>query len=370
MNILLGLTGSVATTLAPKIIEALRSEFNAEIKVVMTKPAEHFYDAFNLSQELKVSVYTEEDEWTWENRSIYVKGDPVLHIELREWADILVLAPLTLNTMAKMVNGICDNLLTSIYRAWDVNKLVVFAPCANTFMWENLITEKHVKELRYKYNHMYVPPISKLLACGDYGMGALAEIKDIVKAVEDSLQWWFPIRDNSCTGIPVGKHPGAFGAKRKYDRHCGVDLYCEERTNIFAMESGKVVLIEQFTGEKVGTPWWNDTWALKIEGWSGVICYGEIQPTKKLKVGDFVKKGEYLGQVIPVLPKEKLREDITGHRTSMLHVQLYSKGKYHKDHTWKLEEENPPEGVQDPTKKLIQSIGQSIGGKCLPILEM
>lgn len=62
-------------------------------------------------------------------------GDPVLHIELRRWADVLVLAPLSANTMAKVAHGLCDNLLTSVVRAWDYAKPMIVAPAMNTYMW-------------------------------------------------------------------------------------------------------------------------------------------------------------------------------------------------------------------------------------------
>lgn len=60
----------------------------------------------------------DEDEWhVWQN-----KGDPVLHIDLRKWADLLVIAPLSANSLAKMAQGLCDNCLTSVVRAWDFTK--------------------------------------------------------------------------------------------------------------------------------------------------------------------------------------------------------------------------------------------------------
>lgn len=66
-----------------------------------------------------IEVFTDENEWsTWQKR-----GDPVLHIELRKWADMILIAPLSANTMAKIVNGICDNLLTCVMRAWDFTEV-------------------------------------------------------------------------------------------------------------------------------------------------------------------------------------------------------------------------------------------------------
>lgn len=375
MNILLGLTGSVATVLAPKIIAALKNELNANVKVILTDSAEHFY-SWEMHLDVQIPVYTDEDEWIFgepgQERDIYHKGDRVLHIALRDWADIFLIAPLTVNTMAKMVNGVCDNLLTSVYRAWNVRRPVIFAPAANTAMWENPITSEHVEKLQKRKNHIYIDPISKQLACGDFGCGALAEIGTIIECVrktQNKMHWDFPISLRQCPGIPVGNHPGAFGAKRKHDRHCGVDLYCPEGTPVFAVEDGTVVLIEQFTGEAVGTPWWNSTWAVKVEGASGVVCYGEIK-VGLLFVGEEIQKGDHIGNVVAV-PPEKLRKDIPGHSVSMLHLQLYSAGKYHKDHTWENSQEVPPDGVKDPTELLRKAASSGcLSEEIIPLLEM
>lgn len=71
----------------------------------------------------------------------------MLHIELRKWADCFLIAPLSANTMAKIVNGLCDNLLTNVARAWDYKKLMILAPAMNTMMYDNPITGKQIKKL-------------------------------------------------------------------------------------------------------------------------------------------------------------------------------------------------------------------------------
>lgn len=74
---------------------------------------------------------TDKDEWeSWK-----LKGDKVLHIELRKWAHIMLIAPLSANSLAKISNGLCDNLLMSIVRAWDFNKPFIVAPAMNTYMY-------------------------------------------------------------------------------------------------------------------------------------------------------------------------------------------------------------------------------------------
>lgn len=82
------------------------------------------------------------DEWSlWNER-----GDPVLHIELRRWADVFVISPLDANTMGKIANGICDNLLTCVARAWDPKMPLLFAPAMNTMMFDHPLTKEHRKK--------------------------------------------------------------------------------------------------------------------------------------------------------------------------------------------------------------------------------
>ena len=115
-------------------------------------------------------------------------------------------------------------------------------------------------------------------------------------------------------------HPGSFGARRKYDRHTGIDLYCPEGSRVVAVESGTVVTVENFTGPNADdpSPWWLDTQAVLVEGESGVICYGEIETT--LKRGQVVLAGDPIGFVKRVLKEDK------GTSTSMLHFELYRMG--------------------------------------------
>lgn len=150
--------------------------------------------------------------------------------------------------------------------------------------------------------------------------------------------------------IPQGNHPGAFGFKRKYDFHTGVDLYCNDSDPVFAIEDGIVVNIEQFTGLEVGTPWWNSTFAVMIEGVSGVINYGEISKPD-LKIGDTIKEGDLIGNVKQVLKDNKVRSDIPNHSCSMLHVELYKKGIV-QFVDW-IDEK--PSDLLDPTQMLLKS---------------
>lgn len=148
--------------------------------------------------------------------------------------------------------------------------------------------------------------------------------------------------------IPTGEALGAFGVTRKFDIHTGVDLYCTENDEVFAMEKGVIVAIEWFTGPSINMPWWNDTQAVAIMGLSGVINYGEIRANNKLKIGDTVEEGDMLGWVIPVLKQDKGKVP----STSMLHLELYT--EYNGN--WELWEINSPQpnNLLNPTT-LLQS---------------
>lgn len=181
MRILYGVTGGVAAVLTMKIIEALQKAGH-EVQVVTTERSSHFLTSSSLEMaELGVKVWTDADEWP---HAHYEKGARVLHIDLREWADVMLIAPLTANTLAKIANGMADNLLTSIMRAWHLDRPVVIAPAMNTLMWTHPVTEAHLLTLELWYDDLYVvEPVVKKLACGDTGIGALADISQIVAAV-------------------------------------------------------------------------------------------------------------------------------------------------------------------------------------------
>ncbi len=147
--------------------------------------------------------------------------------------------------------------------------------------------------------------------------------------------------------IPLEPHPGAFGVARKFHTHEGIDLYCADGTPVVAMEAGKVVAIEDFTGTAAGSPWWFDTKSVLIEGQSGVVCYGEITPESNLQVGATIEKGQRLGAVKMVLRKDK------GRPRSMLHLELHCPGTTHTS-PW-MHGDPRPATLLDPTDLLIKA---------------
>lgn len=111
-----GCAGSVAAIKVPELCQQLE-KLGYEIKVITTKSAQYFFKQEQLPCSVG-PVAGDEDEWhAWQT-----VGDPVLHIELRRWADVYVIAPLSANTLAKLANGLCDNIVTCVARAWDFNR--------------------------------------------------------------------------------------------------------------------------------------------------------------------------------------------------------------------------------------------------------
>ena len=176
MNILLGVTGSVAATLTPQLVKELSAY--GDTQVVATRSSLYFWKM----TDVPVRIWTETDEWP---NAAYARGQPIPHIDLRTWADILVIAPLSADTLAKLAHGRADNLLTCIVRAWNRKKPIVLAPAMNTMMWEHPATEEHLATLRRWHGDRFaiIPPITKRLACGDEGIGAMAQISVIAQII-------------------------------------------------------------------------------------------------------------------------------------------------------------------------------------------
>jgi phosphopantothenoylcysteine decarboxylase len=228
-NILLGVTGSVAAIRTPMLMRDLRS-IGHNVKIVATHAALYFFDPveFRKEEDLEKALghvapsplppfvfsgnfFTDEAEWPGRNKGrLYQRDDPVLHIELRRWADLLLIAPLDANTLAKLATGLADNCLTCVWRAWDIRRPVILAPAMNTLMWEHPLTARHLRQLAADDHdepvpaftedeelltwinancaHLsIVPPISKRLACGDMGVGAMAAVDEIVRHVQARL---------------------------------------------------------------------------------------------------------------------------------------------------------------------------------------
>lgn len=149
--------------------------------------------------------------------------------------------------------------------------------------------------------------------------------------------------------IPMCLHYGTFLVKRRFDVHTGVDLYAPVGADVYAIEDSDVVSIRAFTGTEAECPHWNETWCVDLEGYSGIFSYGEIKADPNLKVGDQVKKGQIIGQVLQVLKKDK------GKAMSMLHFAIHSHGwKYLVKDQGDPKQEHFFDMQLDPTLLLMQ----------------
>lgn len=207
-HLLLASSGSVATIKLPKILKELSRYSDLSIRIILTKAAENFLAGQSAEQPLLKSLYSvknvdgiyrDDDEWD----KPWVRGGGILHIELRRWADILVIAPLSANSMAKMTVGLADSLLLSVVRAWDTTgeiegsrkKRIVLFPAMNTAMWRHPVTRKQIQVLAKDWaideEHdgwiELLRPVEKTLACGDVGDGAMREWTEVVSVIEQRL---------------------------------------------------------------------------------------------------------------------------------------------------------------------------------------
>lgn len=172
------------------------------------------------------------------------------------------------------------------------------------------------------------------------------------------MTWLWPLHNHDVS-IPVQDHDGAFGKKRRYDIHTGVDLYCDPGQIVVAVEPGVVVGIETFTGPRAQSPWWLETEAVLIEGASGVVLYGEVKP--EVKVGDWVERGWIVGRTLQVRRTDivaRMKRILHGRIVddkpkTMLHFELYDKG-VDRAVSWNHGEEKPA-ALRDPTKALLQA---------------
>ncbi len=169
MNILLGISGSIAAYKAAHLTR-LWVKQGAAVQVLMTEAATHFIAPLTLSTLSKRSVFSDvRSEAGWNN-----------HVELGLWADALVVAPASANTLAKMANGLCDNILTAVYLS--ARCPVFVAPAMDVDMWHHPATQANIRRLQ-SYGVQIIPVGDGELASGLVGEGRLAEPEEIVAFV-------------------------------------------------------------------------------------------------------------------------------------------------------------------------------------------
>jgi phosphopantothenoylcysteine decarboxylase / phosphopantothenate---cysteine ligase len=169
-KILLGITGSIAAYKSAVLVRLLVKQ-GAEVKVIMTTAAIDFVTPLSLSTLSKNDVLADiTDNDTWAN-----------HVMLGRWADIMLIAPLSCNTLAKMANGLCDNLLMAVYLSATCP--VVVAPDMDEDMWHHNSTKENLKKIT-SFNNQIIPVEKGELASGLVGEGRMAEPENIVNWLE------------------------------------------------------------------------------------------------------------------------------------------------------------------------------------------
>lgn len=176
-TILLGVTGSIAAYKAADIANILTKK-GFQVDVILTEGGAKFITPLTLQTLTKRKVYTD----------LFEKTAPsdVRHISLAKRADLCLIAPATANVIGKLANGIADDLLTAVVMALGGGVPVYICPAMNTQMYGNPIVQDNLKRLG-RYGYRFVEPKESLLACGDLGKGALADVEEIVETVLGAL---------------------------------------------------------------------------------------------------------------------------------------------------------------------------------------
>lgn len=183
-KILIGLTGGIAAYKMAEVVSSL-AKAGAQVKVIFTKGAEEFVTPLTFATLSRNPAYTDRDFWQAD------QGRP-LHIQLGEWAELLVIAPLSANTIGKLSHGIADNLLLNVWLASICPVLV--APAMNSNMWQQPVIQTNWQNLLNQPRFYGLSPTAGVLACDAVGIGKMCEPAVILGAIE-SLLWTGGNRD-------------------------------------------------------------------------------------------------------------------------------------------------------------------------------
>lgn len=176
-NIILGVTGSIAAYKSADIANSL-TKLGNDVHVVMSELATKFITPLTLKTLSKNKVYINMFE-------DYVPEE-VEHVSLVSRADLILIAPSTANFIAKIANGLADDMLTSIVLA-SKDVPILICPAMNTGMYKNKITQKNINFLK-SLGYFFMEPRESKLACGDFGKGALANLEDILVQVDKIMK--------------------------------------------------------------------------------------------------------------------------------------------------------------------------------------
>ena len=171
-KILFIICGGVSAYKALETIKLFKKN-NAEIKTILTNSAKKFVTPLSVASLSQGKVY--DDLFNLENET---KMD---HISLSRWADVIIVAPATANTIAKLSQGSSEDLASTVILA--SNKQIFIAPAMNVRMWEHQSTKENLEKLK-RYGYKIIGPIIGDMACGEYGEGKMSEPKDIVDKID------------------------------------------------------------------------------------------------------------------------------------------------------------------------------------------
>ncbi len=183
-HILLGVTAGIAAYKTPALVRLLKKE-GAEVRVVMTPDAREFVAPLTLSVLSENPVY-----WTFTDEDALDQGLWNNHVHLGRWADLFLIAPATANTLSKMANGACDNLLLAAYLSAECD--VYFAPAMDLDMHEHPATQASFSRLN-EFGNIMIPSEHGALASGLVGPGRMAEPENIVAFIKNDLATKLPL---------------------------------------------------------------------------------------------------------------------------------------------------------------------------------
>lgn len=176
MKIALGVTGSISAYKALDLTRKFTKEGH-NVRIILTRGAEKFVRPETFSYLGAERVYSALDDF----KSYSGDEGPVLHVSLAKWADKLVVAPLSANTLSKFSQGSAEDLLTSLFLAWKKEKPILLFPAMNTEMLTHPFVIENLEKVSKLKNTFVGPTQSGILACGDVGAGKLIDINEIAE---------------------------------------------------------------------------------------------------------------------------------------------------------------------------------------------
>lgn len=176
-NILLGVSGSISAYKAADLTSQL-VKLGHNVDVIMTKNSTKFITPLTFQSLSKNLVHVDVMK--------ELAPDKINHIELAKQADLFLVAPASANILAKLATGIADDMLSTVALAIQPDIPKFIAPAMNTYMYQNPATQRNLSTLR-DFGYHEIEPREALLACGDFGRGALATIDDILTAIAPVL---------------------------------------------------------------------------------------------------------------------------------------------------------------------------------------